>query len=68
MSIQNENKKKEQVSTPDTRVEGGLEGINSADGNAQDNVISNTHKKIQDEKHGRKHGEPLTGTTPKGID
>jgi len=67
MSKQNENKKRP-VHTPDTRIEEGLDDINSANGNSQDNVISSTHKKIEDEKHGRKHGEPLTGTTPKGID
>jgi len=68
MSIQNENKKKGPVSTPDTRIEEGLEDINSANGNSQDNVISSTRKKIEDEKHGRKHGEPLTGTTPRAGD
>ena len=67
MSNNNENKK-EPIRTPDTQIEEGLEDINSSSGDSQDNVISNTHKKIQDEKHGRKHGEPLTGTSPKAGD
>jgi len=68
MSIQDENKKRKDVSTPDTRIEEGLENINSSSGNSRDNVISDTQKRIQDEKHGRKHGEPLTGTTPRAGD
>lgn len=68
MSKQNENKKKGGISTPDVYMEEGLAGINSADGDSQDNVISNTHKRIENDKHGRKHGEPLTGTTPRAGD
>lgn len=68
MSKQNENKKKGRISTPDTYIEEGLADINSANSDSPDNVISNTHKKIEDQKHGRKHGEPLTGTTPRAGD
>lgn len=67
MSKQNENKKRGPVRTPDASIEEGLDDINSANGKSQ-NVISNTHKRIEDEKHGRKHGEPLTGTTPRAGD
>lgn len=68
MSKQNENRKKGRISTPDTFIEEGLASINSASGDSQDNVISNTHKRIEDEKHGRKHGQPLTGTNPRAGD
>lgn len=49
----------------DTRVPTGFDDINSADAESQDNVISDTKSVIQNRKHGRDHGEPLTGSTPK---
>jgi|GEM_PF-2058957 len=55
------------VDTPDTSTPEGREDINSADGSSQENVISNPHKKIRDEKHGRSHGEPITGANPKTV-
>ncbi|HUH19718.1 hypothetical protein [Albibacterium sp.] len=67
MSNNNENKKGK-IITPDRIEEEGLADINSSSGDSPDNVISNTQKKIQDAKHGRKHGEPLTGTSPKAGD
>jgi hypothetical protein len=68
MSIENENKKKEQNPTPGTRVREGLDDINSADGDSQENVISSTRSQIEDEKRGRKHGTPLTGSNPRAGD
>lgn len=49
----------------DTRVPTGFDDINSADAESQDNVISDTKSEILNRKHGRDHGEPLTGSTPK---
>ena len=65
---ENKNKSKKPLIIPDTEIEEGLENINSASGNSPDNVISNTHKRMEDEKHGRKHGQPITGTSPRGVE
>lgn len=53
--------------TPDTPMEEGLDDINPASADSQDNVISNTHSKVANKKHGRKRGDPLTGASPKAI-
>ena len=55
------------VDTPDTTAPEGRDDINSADGSSPENVVSNTSKRIRDEKHGRSHGEPITGANPKTV-
>jgi len=68
--MNSDNKDKRPTPTPDTpdvSIDEGRESINSADGNSQENVISSTSKKKQDDRHSRKHGEPITGANPKSV-
>lgn len=59
------NKKANLEDELDSNVPTGFDDINSAEADSQDNVISDTKSKIQNREHGRDHGEPLTGSTPK---
>lgn len=59
------NKKVNPEEEVDSGVTKDFDDINSADGDSQDNVVSDSRSEIRNRKHGRDHGEPLTGSSPK---
>lgn len=60
---------KDKKSNLEDQVDSGItkdfEEINSAEADSNDNVVGDTRSETQNRKHGRDHGDPLTGTTPK---
>jgi len=73
MSVEKGNRRKDEhgehvdSDTPDEPMEEGLDTINSSNGDAEENVISDTHSEIEDAKHGRNNAKPITGANPKTI-
>lgn len=49
----------------DTGITKDYDEINSAEADSKDNVAGDIQSEIRNKRHGRDHGDPLTGSTPK---